>query len=73
MVLGGCYSLWLFNRIAYGNLKSQYLVAFIDINKREFLVFFPLILGTLVMGLYPDIFLNPMHMSVNVLLEHMNV
>ena len=23
MVLGGCYSLWLFNRIAYGNLKSH--------------------------------------------------
>jgi NADH:ubiquinone oxidoreductase subunit 4 (subunit M) len=24
MVLGGCYSLWLFNRMAYGNLKIQY-------------------------------------------------
>merc|ERR1712161_76463 len=25
MVLGGCYALWLFNRISYGNLKSQYI------------------------------------------------
>ena len=73
MVLGGCYSLWLFNRIAYGNLKSQYLIHFKDINKREFLVLLPLIVGTLVMGIYPDIFLNPMHMSVNLLLEQMNV
>jgi NADH-quinone oxidoreductase subunit M len=73
MVLGGCYSLWLFNRIAYGNLKSQYLMYFHDINKREFLVLFPLIFGTLVMGIYPDIFLNPMHMSVNLLLEQMNI
>lgn len=73
MVLGGCYSLWLFNRIAYGNLKSQYLIHFKDINKREFLVLIPLIVGTLVMGIYPDIFLNSMHMSVNLLLEQMNV
>ena len=73
MVLGGCYSLWLFNRIAYGNLKSQYLIYFHDVNKREFLVLLPLIVGTLVMGIYPDIFLNPMHMSVNLLLEQMNV
>ena len=69
MVLGGCYSLWLFNRIAYGNLKTQYLVNFVDLGKREFIIFLPLLVGTLVMGVYPDIFLNPMHMSVNLLLE----
>ena len=73
MVLGGCYSLWLFNRISYGNLKSQYLIYFKDLNKREFFILFPLIFGTLVMGIYPDIFLSPMHMSVNLLLEQMNI
>lgn len=72
MVLGGCYSLWLFNRISYGNIKSQYLIFFKDINKREFLILLPLILGTLLMGLYPDIFLNPIHMSINLLVEQMN-
>ena len=49
MVLGGGYSLWLFNRIAYGNLKVQALKAFSDMNRREFVIQFPLILGTLVM------------------------
>lgn len=69
MVIGGCYSLWLFNRIAYGNLKTQYFSSFLDINKREFVVFLPLILGTLTIGLIPDIFLNSIHMSVNLLTE----
>ena len=69
MILGGCYSLWLFNRIAYGNLKTQYFNKFLDLNKREFMTFFPLILGTLVMGVLPDIFLNSIHMSINVLVE----
>jgi NADH:ubiquinone oxidoreductase subunit 4 (subunit M) len=69
MVIGGCYSLWLFNRIAYANLKTQYFNSFLDINKREFVVFLPLILGTLIIGLIPDIFLNSIHMSVSLLTE----
>jgi proton-translocating NADH-quinone oxidoreductase chain M len=36
MILGGCYSLWLFNRVSYGNLKVQYCKKFLDINKKEF-------------------------------------
>jgi proton-translocating NADH-quinone oxidoreductase chain M len=64
MVLGGGYSLWLFNRIVYGNLKTQYLRQFCDIEKREFFVFLPLIVGTLFMGLYPETFLDIMHMSI---------
>lgn len=71
MIIGGCYSLWLFNRIAYGNLKTQYFKAYLDLNKREFLIFIPLILGTLVMGLYPNVFLESIHISVNTLVEFM--
>lgn len=69
MVIGGAYSLWLFNRIAYGNLKTQYTQAFLDVNPREFTVFCPLILGTFITGIYPDIFLSSIHMSVNNLVE----
>ena len=69
MIIGGCYSLWLFNRIAYGNLKTQYFTEFLDLNKREFMIFLPLFLGTLIIGIKPGFFLTPMHMSVNVLIE----
>jgi len=71
MVLGGCYSLWLFNRIIYGNLKTQYIHKFVDINKREAYIFLPFILGTFLMGVYPSVFLDIIHMSVNLLLEQM--
>ena len=69
VVIGGAYSLWLFNRIAYGNLKIQYTRLFVDLNLREFLTFLPLILGTLIIGIYPNIFLNSTNMSVNSLIE----
>lgn len=69
IIIGGAYSLWLFNRIAFGNLKIQYVGKFLDLSPREFTVFFPLILGTLVVGLYPNIFLSSLHTSVNYLVE----
>ena len=71
MIIGGCYSLWLFNRISYGNLKTQYLNFYLDINKKEFLIFLPLIIGTCVMGVYPSIFLDYIHFSINLLVELM--
>jgi proton-translocating NADH-quinone oxidoreductase chain M len=69
VVIGGAYSLWLFNRIAYGNIKTQYTNFFIDLSPREFIVFLPLILGTVVVGIYPNIFLTSIHASVNNLIE----
>ena len=71
MIIGGCYSLFLFNRVCYGNLKTQYFKHYLDINKREFFIFFPLILGTLIMGIYPNIWLECIHFSVNTLVEIM--
>jgi proton-translocating NADH-quinone oxidoreductase chain M len=56
MILGGGYSLWLFNRVAFGNIKVQYMKAFSDVDKREFATLLPLIALTLVMGIYPEIF-----------------
>jgi proton-translocating NADH-quinone oxidoreductase chain M len=69
MVIGGGYSLWLFNRIAYGNLKTQYTSKFLDLNLKECLTFLPLLVGTSITGIYPDIFLTSIHMSVNNLVE----
>jgi proton-translocating NADH-quinone oxidoreductase chain M len=61
MILGGAYSLWLYNRIAYGNIKIDYTLQFSDLNLREFSILLPLILGTLIMGIYPNIFLDYIH------------
>ena len=63
----------MFNRISYGNLKTQYLKDYVDLNKREGFIFLPLIVGTMIIGVYPEFFLNSMHMSVNMLIEIMHV
>jgi NADH-quinone oxidoreductase subunit M len=70
MVLGGAYSLWLFNRVAYGNVKTRYVGGSADLQRRERWTFLPLARLTLVMGLTPDLFLEPMHASVSGLIDH---
>lgn len=73
MILGGAYSLWLYNRVSYGNLKTQYIGFSVDLNRREFMGLLPLVLLTLIMGIYPEIFLEPMHTSCANLSEALKV
>jgi len=69
IVIGGLYSLWLLNRICFGNLKTQYNFKFLDLNLREIIVFIPLIFGTLIVGVYPEIFTKSYHVTINNLIE----
>jgi proton-translocating NADH-quinone oxidoreductase chain M len=55
---GSLYSIWLYNRICFGNLKIQYNSIYIDISKREFCIFFPFIFMVLLLGLVPSFFLD---------------
>ena len=72
VVLGGTYSLWLFNRVVFGNLKNQYTESFFDVSLREVILFLPLILCILITGVYPNILLDSMHMSVTALVERIS-
>jgi NADH-ubiquinone oxidoreductase chain 4 len=70
MVLGAAYSLWLYNRVVFGNFKPNFMHTFADVNRREFFMFLPFILGVLWMGIYPEVFLDVMHCSVSNLIQH---
>ena len=41
-----------------------------DMNKREIIIFTPLVFFTLLMGIYPSIFLDFIHVSVDNLITH---
>jgi len=70
MILGGSYSLWLYNRVVFGNFKPDYMTQFSDLNRREFFLFLPFVLGVLWMGVYPEVFLDPIHCSVMNTIQH---
>jgi NADH-quinone oxidoreductase subunit M len=55
IILGGAYSRWLYNRVSYGNVKPMYVGGvYVDVNRREMLMFVPLMVFTLVRGVYPS-------------------
>ena len=72
VILCGAYSLWLYNRIIFGNLKINNTILFKDIDFREFTILTPLLLLTLLMGVYPKFFLNYIHLSSSILFFTIN-
>jgi proton-translocating NADH-quinone oxidoreductase chain M len=64
MILSATYSLWLCNRVIFGKLNTEYVSQYKEINKREFSILIPLVFCTIWVGVYPEIFLDTMHISV---------
>jgi len=69
-ILGAAYSLYLYRRIVFGTLTKESLKAILDMNRREVLVFAPLIILTIYAGVYPQPFLDVMHASVENLVNN---
>lgn len=69
IVLGACYSIWLFNRLAFGSF-SPYLTFTTDLTRREFMVLLTMLIPTVLFALFPNIILNDLHYSVSTLLYY---
>ena len=54
LILGAAYALWLYRKIIFGELTKDSLKAILDMNRREIVVFLPLVLLTVWMGVYPE-------------------
>jgi NADH-ubiquinone oxidoreductase chain 4 len=69
IVFSAAYTIYMFNRIAFGGSFSKYFDANIsDVNKREFFILFTLVIFTVVLGIYPAPILDGLHYSVSSLI-----
>ena len=64
VILGAAYMLWLYKRVMYGTIDNKALEAMQDLTKVEILVLYSLALLTILFGIYPSLWLEPMHVSV---------
>jgi len=66
VILSAGYALFLYNRVCFGSMSVyiKHSVYSRDLTRREFLVLLPLVFLTLVLGVYPNLCLEPMHASV---------
>jgi NADH-ubiquinone oxidoreductase chain 4 len=67
IILSACYSIFFYNRISYGNY-SLYLPIIKDINRREYYLLISLLIPTILLGIFPNILLNSLHISISSLL-----
>ncbi|WP_431868771.1 NADH-quinone oxidoreductase subunit M [Allosphingosinicella sp.] len=69
IILGACYMLYLYWRIAYGKLDKPDVAAMPDLSRRELAILAPIAAVVLWMGVYPETFLAPMRNDVAILLD----
>jgi NADH-ubiquinone oxidoreductase chain 4 len=69
IVFSAAYTIYMFNRIAFGGSFSKFFVVNIsDVNKREFFILFTLVLFTVILGIYTAPILDGLHYSVSLLI-----
>ncbi len=70
VILSAAYSLWLYRRVAFGDLIKRSLKTIPDMNAREKWLMAPLVIMTILLGVYPALVLDIIGPSVNALLEN---
>ncbi|NOT53046.1 MAG: NADH-quinone oxidoreductase subunit M [Deltaproteobacteria bacterium] len=71
VVLGAVYMLWMYQRVMFGPLENEENKKLADLSCREVLVFAPLLVLMVLMGLFPNPFLSRMEKSVDVVVARM--
>ena len=72
VVLAATYSLWLYRKIIFGQLIKDDLKDILDLSSREIVIFVPLILLTIGIGIYPIPILEIIEPSSQLTLEIIN-
>ncbi len=70
VILSACYALWLYRKVVFGALTKPALAGLRDMGPREIFVFAPLVILTILFGVYPKPLLDMSAASVAQLLEN---
>ncbi|MBM6575122.1 NADH-quinone oxidoreductase subunit M [Microvirga sp. SRT01] len=72
IILGAAYMLYLYRRVAYGEIPSEEVRAMPDLSSRELWLLAPIAAVVLWMGVYPESFMAPMRTDVATLLARID-
>ena len=68
VILSAGYALWLYRRVVMGDLIKESLKSITDMTRRERAIFAPLVVMTLLLGVYPSLVLDIIGPSVEALI-----
>jgi len=72
VILSAAYALWLYRRVVMGDLIKESLKSITDMGARERIVFAPLVVMTLLLGVYPALALDVIAPAVENLVLNYN-
>ncbi len=73
VILSACYALWLYRRVVFGDLIKESLKSITDMTTRERAIFAPLVVMTILLGVYPSLVTDIIGPSVSALVENYDV
>ncbi len=69
VILSAAYALWLYRRVVMGDLIKESLKSITDMTRRERWIFAPLVIMTILLGVYPSLITDVIGPSVGDLLS----
>jgi len=69
VILSACYALWLYRKVVFGKLEKPNLAGITDLGYREVAIFVPLLVLTILLGVYPKPVLDISATSVSALID----
>ncbi|MEM9582484.1 MAG: NADH-quinone oxidoreductase subunit M [Pseudomonadota bacterium] len=70
VILSAAYALWLYRRVVMGDLIKESLKSITDMTGRERAIFAPLVVMTILLGVYPSLVTDIISPSVGALISH---
>ena len=69
VILSAGYALWLYRKVIFGKLEKPSLAGITDLEYREIAIFVPLVMLTILLGVYPKPVLDVSAASVSALID----
>ena len=68
ILLSAVYMLYLYKRVFFGIINNEKLNSILDLSIREKIILIPLVLAVLLIGLLPNLFIEPMSRSLELII-----
>ncbi len=73
IILGAVYMLYLYKNIIFGKLSNNKLNEILDLDIREKIILYPLIFMIIIIGIFPNLFLDPMRLSIDLIISNYEI
>jgi NADH-quinone oxidoreductase subunit M len=73
IVLSAVYMLYLYKRIIFGVIENEKLNEISDLNLREKSILIPLAIAVILIGIFPNIFIDPMRLSLELIISNFEI